>query len=75
MTSERWQEVKAIFDGAVECDPAARAEFLRKCCGTDEELRREVESLLAAEGGSTRYPHRRRSESLSQWRRRPTRLC
>jgi len=48
MTTERWQRVKAIFDRALECDPAARAEFLRESCGSDEELRREVESLLAS---------------------------
>jgi hypothetical protein len=50
MTAERWQQVKTIFDGAVECDSAARAEFLRQSCGSDEEMRREVESLLASDG-------------------------
>ena len=49
MTAERWQQVKDIFDRAVECDPAARAELLRESCGSDEELRREVESLLACD--------------------------
>ena len=49
MTPERWQQIKDIFDRAVECDPAARREFLCECCGDDEELRREVESLLAAD--------------------------
>jgi eukaryotic-like serine/threonine-protein kinase len=48
MTSERWQQVTAIFHRAVECDPAARAEFLRGSCGSDQELLREVESLLAS---------------------------
>jgi serine/threonine-protein kinase len=49
MNAERWRQVKAIFHGAVESDPAARAEFLRKSCGDDRELLREVESLLASE--------------------------
>ena len=49
MNAERWRQVKAIFHGAVESDPAARAEFLRKNCGDDHELLREVESLLASE--------------------------
>ena len=49
MTAERWQRVKAIFHAAVETDPEARAEFLRESCGNDEELRNEVESLLAAD--------------------------
>ena len=49
MTPERWQQIKDIFDRAVECNPAARRDFLCECCGDDEELRREVESLLAAD--------------------------
>jgi eukaryotic-like serine/threonine-protein kinase len=46
MTPERWGQVKAIFDAAVECDPASRAELIRERCGEDAELRREVQSLL-----------------------------
>jgi TolB-like protein/tetratricopeptide (TPR) repeat protein len=49
MNAERWQQVKAIFHGAVESDPAARAEFLRESCGDDQELQREVASLLASD--------------------------
>src|SRR5450755_1181960 len=49
MNAERWHQVKAIFHGAVESDPAARSEFVRKSCGDDQELLREVESLLASE--------------------------
>jgi serine/threonine protein kinase/TolB-like protein len=49
MTAERWEQVKAIFHGAAECEPPGRAEFLRQRCGNDEELRREVESLLDSE--------------------------
>ena len=47
MTAERWQQIKTIFDSAVDIDPAERGEFLRQSCGSDGELRREVESLLA----------------------------
>jgi hypothetical protein len=49
MTPERWQQVKDIFDRAVERDPASRLAFIREHCGTDEELRKEVESLLASD--------------------------
>jgi serine/threonine protein kinase/Tol biopolymer transport system component len=49
MTPERWRQVKAIFDVAVECTPASRAELIRQSCGNDQELRREVESLLASD--------------------------
>src|SRR5947209_916241 len=50
MTEQRWQRVKAIFDGAVECDAAGRAAFIHEHCGTDAELEWEVESLLASDG-------------------------
>jgi serine/threonine protein kinase len=49
MTPERWQQVKEIFDRAVERDPASRIPFIRECCGDDDELRKEVESLLASD--------------------------
>lgn len=49
MTPERWQQVKAIFDGAVECSSSSRMAYIRERCGNDEELRREVESLLASD--------------------------
>jgi serine/threonine protein kinase/TolB-like protein/Flp pilus assembly protein TadD len=49
MEVERWQQIKAVFDLAVESDPESRAEFLRRHCSGDEDLRREVESLLASD--------------------------
>jgi eukaryotic-like serine/threonine-protein kinase len=49
VTPERWQQIKYIFDRAVECDAASRPGFLREQCGDDEELRKEVESLLASD--------------------------
>ena len=49
MTPERWQQVKDIFERAVECGPTTRAAYIRERCGDDEELRKEVESLLASD--------------------------
>lgn len=49
MTQERWQQVKAVLDGALERAGAERAVFLEATCRDDEELRSEVESLLASE--------------------------
>ena len=48
MNAERWRQVKAIFHGAVESDPAAALSSFESC-GDDHELLREVESLLASE--------------------------
>ena len=48
--SERWQEVKEVLYPALEMEAAERASFLDQKCGDDLELRREVESLIAAHG-------------------------
>ncbi|HEX6127322.1 MAG TPA: protein kinase [Pyrinomonadaceae bacterium] len=46
--SDRWQEVKEILHAALEVSPAERGAFLDKKCGADVDLRREIESLIAA---------------------------
>ena len=48
MTSEQWQRVKELFEAAADLDPEERTGFLTLECRGDEELRQEVESLLAA---------------------------
>ena len=48
-TPDRWQKIEALYHAALERDPAARTAFLNGACGHDDELRREVESLLAAD--------------------------
>ena len=49
MTPERWQQASRIYEAALEREADARAAFLADACGEDQELRREVESLLAHE--------------------------
>ncbi len=55
MTSERWQQVKELFEAASERGPAERAAFLAQACAGDEAVRREVESLLAAHEGDSGF--------------------
>src|ERR1700689_2611336 len=47
-TPDRWQRIEALFHSALERDPVSRAAFLDGACGQNSDLRREVESLLAA---------------------------
>ena len=49
MTPERWLQIKEILHGASQKDPEELSAFLNKACGTDPELRIEVESLLASD--------------------------
>src|SRR2546428_7851491 len=47
MTPERWQQITELFEVASEREPGERAVFLAEACQGDEELLREVESLLS----------------------------
>ena len=47
MDAERWQLLQELFAAAAEKPEQERAVYLRRACGDDEELRREVERLLA----------------------------
>ena len=44
---ERWQEIERIFHLARGLDASARAAFLAKACAGDNDLRQEVDLLLA----------------------------
>jgi serine/threonine protein kinase/Tol biopolymer transport system component/tetratricopeptide (TPR) repeat protein len=48
VTSDRWKEVKGVFAAALDRPVSERAAYLDEACAGDEELRREVESLLAS---------------------------
>jgi serine/threonine protein kinase len=54
MTPERWQQVKEIFNSAIMHRPEERSSFVSRACSGDDELRSEVESLIASheESGS-----------------------
>jgi serine/threonine protein kinase len=47
MDPERWRHVQHLYQAALEREPGDRAAFLAEACQRDEELRREVESLMA----------------------------
>jgi serine/threonine protein kinase/predicted Zn-dependent protease len=48
LTSERWRQVKQIFQAAIELAPAERAPYFAEVCADDPSLRAEIESLIAA---------------------------
>jgi len=53
MTPERWQQVERLYNAALEREASQRAAFLTQACRGDDELRHEVESLLAQDGGAS----------------------
>jgi serine/threonine protein kinase len=49
MKPERWRQIDQLFDAALALEPGQRAAFLDEACGADEDLRKEVETLLASD--------------------------
>jgi serine/threonine protein kinase len=43
---DRWQEISRIFNRAISLDAAARSAYLSENCGTDDDLKAEVERLI-----------------------------
>ena len=48
-SADRWRQVEAALDAALQAEPEDRAAILDRLCSGDPELRSEVESLLAAD--------------------------
>ena len=55
MKIERWQQVERLYHTALAKHPSQRSGFLLEACAGDEELRREVESLLAYEDRAEKF--------------------
>src|SRR5258705_11112629 len=55
MQAKRWQEIDRLFDAVLEREPSERASFLADACAGDDELRREVESLLTAHDRAEKF--------------------
>ncbi len=48
MSPDKWKKIDELLDQALDLPPDRHSAFLAEVCGDDEELRRELESLLAA---------------------------
>src|SRR3989442_794200 len=46
MTPERWQQIKALLQSALEREPNQRSAFLAEACAQDESLRKDVDSFI-----------------------------
>jgi eukaryotic-like serine/threonine-protein kinase len=53
MTPARWRDVKPILAEVLEAGDAERPALLERLCGSDAELRRSVEQLLALEAAAS----------------------
>ena len=57
MTPERYEQIGEIYHSALELDPTQRVAFLAQACAGDEELLREVESLIASNEQAGEFIH------------------
>src|SRR5947208_2327207 len=56
MTPERYRQVVKVFlEASSQHDREARAQWMEEICSDDEDLRREVEAMLAAEEQSDHF--------------------
>ena len=59
MTPERWKQVESLFEKALEIAPEERKTFLQNSCNGDDELRREVETLLESHSRADKFMDQR----------------
>jgi eukaryotic-like serine/threonine-protein kinase len=55
MKPERWSKIERIFHKVLEVDESRRGAVIEESCAGDEDLRREVESLLAHHSDSASF--------------------
>lgn len=55
LTPEKWQQVKALFEAALEREPRERGAFLDRAANGDDELLNEVASLLDFDGRAAAF--------------------
>lgn len=49
MNPERWKQIDQLLDTALELDSDERKAFLEEACAGDQELRKELETLIASD--------------------------
>jgi len=55
MTPERWHQVEEVYQLVLQRDASQRAAFLKQACAGDDEMQREIESLLAHQEPANKF--------------------
>ncbi len=66
MTPELYRQIGSLYHAALELDPSRRNAFLDEACAGNEELRHEVEELLASNEQAGNFLAAPAAESVSQ---------
>jgi eukaryotic-like serine/threonine-protein kinase len=55
MDAERWHRIKQLYQSALDKEPAERSAFLDQACAGDDDLRKEIQSLLEYQGQAEQF--------------------
>ncbi len=55
MNPERWKQIDELFDAVLETSETEREIFLSEKCNGDDDLKREVLSLLKAQTSADKF--------------------
>lgn len=67
MTPERYRQIGQLYHRALELESDERAAFLDRACGSDDELRHEVESLLQVPEQARDFIPNAVAEAVAKW--------
>lgn len=67
MTPERWQQIDRLLNEVLERQSSERTAFLAQAANGDDELRREIESLLKFHGHSDSFIESPPAEIAADW--------
>ena len=54
MNPDRFKHIYATFEAVLNCDPAVRDSMLRELCAGEDDVRAEVDRLLAQDAAAKR---------------------
>ena len=70
VSTDRWQRLQAVLDGALDLPPADVSAYLDRECGGDRTLREDAERMLASCGAAAGFleepPRRLTAELLAE---------
>jgi hypothetical protein len=66
MNSDQSQKAKDLFEAALRCPPDKRRRFLDESYGGDADVRRQVESLLAASDDAASFLEQTVSQEVAE---------
>lgn len=69
LNPDHWASIETIFHAALEKEPEFRRSYVQQACGSDIELRAEVESMLHANSQAATFVRRAVHESVASLER------